>query len=1140
MQLIVAEKPSVARDLARVLGIRPEGRHFFEGGGRVITWCVGHLVELEEPAAYDARWRSWRLETLPMLPAELRLRPAKHAAAQLRVVARLLVDRRFDSVVNACDAGREGELIFRYVYQYAGGGPPVWRLWISSLTDEAIRRGFAALRPGAQLDRLADAARSRSEADWLVGMNATRAVTARARDAGGGGAALYSIGRVQTPTLAMLVTREQAIRAFVSRPYWEVRGEYRTAAGERFTAAWRYAGVGGPGGAGGTGSAEGAGGPGSVGGVGGAGGTGGAGGPGSVGGAGGAGGTGSVGGMGSAGGMGGAGSAGGRAMGRLATAEMAAAICERDRAAGQGAEGARVERIRARTVREPPPLLFDLTSLQRTANRRFGFSAARTLELAQALYERHKLLTYPRTDSRHLSSDVVPELPALFEALGAVPEYAAFAAELRGRQVRPNRRIVDDSKVSDHHAIIPTARRARLEALDRDERRLFDLVARRFLGAFFPDAEFAVSEVWIRVGTAPGEPGRGAGGAAREADGAVRGAEGAARGADGAAREADGAGRGAGGAAREAGEGEGEGAEADADVPILGRLPPMPDLYFARGRVRLVAGWQVVAGIDPTGDRRAGDEARRTSDGSRRASDGSRRASDEDRRMGDGQPAAALPKLALGQRLDGVYTSVAKQTTPPPRYTEATLLAAMESAGKSIDDEALRQAMKDCGLGTPATRAAVIETLLKRDYIERTKQHLVPTETGIGLIQALPAPSLASAELTGQWESRLARIARGEETRVAFMADIARYVRDTVDAIRTASPPAPASPGGGDVPGDGQAGGAAASGARVGPCPRCGAAVVARARDFACSGGCGFAMPNRIARRPISAELAGVLLGQRRSQILRGFRSRAGRPFAAALVLDEQGAVRFDFGPGRGSRGASSGDRSSIGGRFSDGDSLGDDGSSDGELDGGRGAATAARPPRRTRKARGPGSSEKRSARSAKGRRAGGGRAGGGRAAPTVSASAMAAPVTSAASSKSATRLSSSIAPAAFAVTAAATAATAAATAATAATAAAAATAATAATTAVAATELSCPRCRAGTLIAGQRGWGCSRWREGCRFVVWFQTAGRRLSAAQLRDLVTRGKTRKARFVAGDGAEAMGRLVLDPAADAGAARFEPA
>ena len=795
MQLIVAEKPSVARDLARVLGVRPAGQHCFEGDGHVITWCVGHLVELDEPAAYDGRWKAWRLDTLPMVPAAFRLRPSRHATAQLRAVVKLLADRRFTSVVNACDAGREGELIFRYVYQFAGGGPPVHRLWISSLTDEAIRKGLAQLRPAAQLDALGDAARSRSEADWLVGMNATRAITVRGRAAGH--TALYSIGRVQTPTLAMLVSREQAIRAFVPRPYWEIRGDFRTAGGQRFTASWRRGSI-----------------------------------------------------------------------ARLGTAALAEAIVTRDAAHGAAADvqGPRVERIRARTVREPAPLLFDLTSLQRTANRRFGWSAARTLELAQALYEQHKILTYPRTDSRHLTTDVARELPALFQALAHVPELAAFAAELVAHPPRPGRRVVDDAKVHDHHAIIPTGKPVRLDALDRDLRRLFDLVARRFLAAFYPDAEFALTEAWIRVGAAvAGDPAP----------------------AFAPTEPTD--------------PRPGHAPATDAEPPIADRLPPEPDRYFARGRVRLAAGWQTVAGIDGT-------EAPR----------------------GHHDPGAeaghALPPLAQGQPLDGTFAPVGKHTTPPHRYTEATLLGAMESAGKAIDDDALRIAMKDCGLGTPATRAAIIETLLKRDYVARTKQQLVPTALGIALIEALPVASLASPELTGAWEARLARIARGEDSRAAFMADIARYVAETVEAIRGSSlPTAPA--------------------------------------------GSAAAPPRTSATREVNR---------------------------APHKQRRRSAARTPKRPSR--------------------------------------------PPP----------------------------------APTTIPA------------------------------------------------------------------LGCPRCHQGTLITGARGWGCSRWRDGCRFVIWFETAGRRLSAAQLRDLITRGKTRKARFVSDRGVEADGRLVLDVAVDGGSAHFEPA
>ncbi len=788
MQLVVAEKPSVARDLARVLGVHPRGQHCFESDAWVITWCIGHLVELEEPAAYADAWRAWRLDALPMLPDAFRLRPSRHAVDHLRAVTALLKERRFTAVVNACDAGREGELIFRYVYQWADARIPVRRLWISSLTDEAIRRGLAALRPGAQLDALGDAARSRSEADWLVGMNATRAVTVKNRFAGH--TALYSIGRVQTPTLAMLVGREQAIRAFVPRDYWEVRGRFDDA----FTAGWRSTRA---------------------------------------------------------------------ATVRLGSSAIAEAICERDRVAT-----AIVEAVRARTVREPPPLLFDLTALQRTANRRFGFTAARTLEIAQALYERHKVLTYPRTDSRHLTTDVAAELPALFAALATQPDYAAFAAPLVATPPVPGRRVVDDAKVHDHHAIIPTGTTSHL---DRDEQRLYDLVARRFLGAFHGDAEFAVTEAWIRVGPPSPTP-----------------------------------------------------KWVDADDAICETLPPPPDRYLARGRVRIAAGWQAVAGIEP---RREGDREREKDD------------------------APLLPPLVEGQVLAGVYTPIAKQTTPPHRFTEATLLGAMESAGKAIDDEALRLAMKDCGLGTPATRAAVIETLLKRDYIARDKQSLVPTATGIGLIEALPVASLASPELTGQWEARLARIARGEDTRAAFMADIARYVADLVTAIRSATP---APPPAGQPP------------------------------------------PQRFDQPPPAQRAAPPSRSSKTA--------RSASPSKTTRVLSS--------------------------------------------------TARAASPPNGTRR---PSSAPN------------------GRASPPRTPKRP--PTTEA---------------------------------------------------------LACPRCD-GAVIAGARGWGCSRWKAGCKFVVWFETAGKKLTAAQLRDLVTHGKTRKATFENGRA----GRLVLDPTATGGAARFEP-
>jgi DNA topoisomerase-3 len=855
VQLIVAEKPSVARDLARVLGVRGGGKHALEGAGRVLTWCIGHLVELEEPAAYDGAWKAWRLDTLPMIPETFKLRPVAGTRDQLRVVRELLRDRRFTEVVNACDAGREGELIFRYVYELAGSRLPMRRLWVSSLTDEAIRAGFAGLRPGADFDALGAAARSRSEADWLVGMNATRAVTVSARFASPrprsptppprqgqraqrahSDSPLYSIGRVQTPTLAIIVRREQEIRQFEPRDYWEVRGVFAPAGspGEKVTATWRVA----------LPDAK-------------------------------------------------------TTRSRLGTRALADAIVARDAAEARAParHGPVVERLRQRRVREPPPLLFDLTSLQRTANRRYGLSATATLAAAQALYERYKILTYPRTDSRHLTTDLGKELPKMFSALAALPDYAPFAQPLLETPPARSRRVFDDGKVSDHHAIIPTGKPIHLEELPRDERRVFDLVARRFLGAFHPDAEFALTDVEIRVGAPAG---------ASPAVAAV---------------------------AAVAVVTVGAGAAGEPDEALVMGLPPPPDRYFARGRVRLVAGWQAVAQL--------GDDERKRGDGD----GGERKRGDSDERKradaeGDGESGATLPPLTEGQRLEGRFEALTKQTRPPPRHTEASLLGAMESAGRDIADEDLRAAMRDSGLGTPATRASTIETLIRRTFVAREGKNLLATPLGIGLIDALPVKSLASPELTGAWEARLARVARGEETRATFMADISRYVSDMVSAIR-------AAPG---------------------------------------------ASPSRAAQASSGASVS---------------KPAHASPDASVSKPAPQKAT-----PQKATR------------------------------DGGAIKAT----PARSR-------------------------------APKTPTEALA-----------------------------------------------------------------CPRCHEGTLVAGRRGWGCSRWREGCAFVIWFEIGGRRISEAELGELVSKGKTRRRKWpaqVAG-GADQNARLVLDLEAprDAGAGRLD--
>jgi DNA topoisomerase III len=488
VQLVIAEKPSVARDLARVLGVRPSGKGCFEGKDRVITWCIGHLVELDEPASYDGRWKAWRMDTLPMVPAAFKLRAVPSTRDQLRSVCDLLRDKRFTEVINACDAGREGELIFRYVYQLAGSRIPIRRLWISSLTDEAIRKGFAALRPGRDMEALADAARCRSEADWLVGLNATRAVTIRHRR--GDSSTLFSIGRVQTPTLAILVKREKQIRAFVPHDFWLLKGEFTTNGGAKFPATFVLGKV-----------------------------------------------------------------------NRFANADMAETVRNRDREHGAVADpqGPVVESLKQSKTREPPPLLFDLTTLQRTANKRFGLSAKATLEAAQALYERHKILTYPRTDSRHLTGDMVKEMDRIVGGVAKLADYAGFARLLLDNPPRASKRVFDDSKVSDHHAIIPTGKAVDLKSLGRDEQRIFDLVVRRFLGAFYPDAEFAQTEVIVRVGPDAGEK---------------------------AAPPSD-------------------------EQAAIATLPPLPDRFLARGRVRTVAGWQEVAGFGDDADEKFGKKGKK-------------------------------------------------------------------------------------------------------------------------------------------------------------------------------------------------------------------------------------------------------------------------------------------------------------------------------------------------------------------------------------------------------------------------------------------------------------------------------------------------------------------------------------------------
>jgi DNA topoisomerase-3 len=608
--LVICEKPSVARDVAAALPgkLAKSGDHW-EGDDWIVSFAVGHLVEQVDPDAYDERFKKWRYEDLPILPEEFRYeaRDAR-SGKQLKVLHKLMARPDVERIVNACDAGREGELIFKLILQTApkkAREKPVLRAWFSSMTRQAIQDAFGALRPDEQMRPLEEAARARSEADWLVGMNATRAATTKA----GSIRKVLSLGRVQTPTLALIVARDLAIDAFVPEDYWEVEATFALQEGTRYVGLWHE------------GSTT-----------------------------------------------------------RLAAAERAEEIAGQAR--GQAAV---VESVETKPQVEQPPLLYDLTSLQREANGRFGFSAQRTLSTAQALYDQHKLLTYPRTNSRYLSGDMAGQLRPVASRIGAADAaYADGARYVLGLDRLPLARVVDDKRVTDHHAIIPTDAEHDLSRLTSDERRLYDLVARRFLAVFHPPARFERTVVETRC----------------------------------------------------AGH-----------------------LFRSRGKVMIEAGWRAVYGeeADPVAAARNGKD-------------------------GEEEREQTLPPLREGQASTCAQAeALAKRTKPPGRYSESTLLRAMETAGKLVEDDEAAEAMKDAGLGTPATRAATIERLIDAEYIDREGRALRATEKGVGLITMLGDHLLTSPELTGRWEQRLNRIERGEERHEAFRHDVEGFTRQVVE-----------------------------------------------------------------------------------------------------------------------------------------------------------------------------------------------------------------------------------------------------------------------------------------------------------------------------------------------------------------------
>ncbi len=703
--LIIAEKPSVATDISKALGGFKKVDDYYESDTHVLSSAVGHLLQITVPEQFEVKKGKWTFANLPVIPPHFDLKPLEKSESRLKLLTKLIKRKDVTSLINACDAGREGELIFRYIVQHAKVDKPIQRLWLQSMTPAAIREGFESLRTNESMLPLADAAICRSESDWLVGINGTRAMTAF--NSKTGGFHLTTVGRVQTPTLAILVEREERIKKFVPRDYWEIHGTFGAKAGE-YAGRWfdeKFS----------RDKKE----------------------------------------------------ADGELRGeRLWTLKDAETI--RDKCLGK--PGIVTEESKPTT--QLSPQLFDLTSLQREANGRFGFSAKNTLGLAQALYEKHKLLTYPRTDSRALPEDYIPTVKKTLGVLAEVTGYSAFADQiLRQDWVKPNKRIFNNAKISDHFAIIPTSLEPK--QLSEPEQKLYDMVTKRFLAIFYPAAEFQVTTRITRVENEP---------------------------------------------------------------------------FKSEGKVMVNAGWLAVYG---------------------------REAQTDD-----------APTLAPVQPNEIVKTEKVEvqghQTKPPPRFSEATLLSAMEGAGKLVEDEELREAMSEKGLGTPATRAAVIEGLIYEKYVLRLGRELQPTAKAfsiITLLRGLDIPELCSPELTGDWEFKLRQMSRGQLKRADFMKEIAGMTRDIVGKAKRHESDT--------VPGD--------YGTLKTPCPKCGGEIKENYKKFQCQK-CDFSLWKIVAGRQMEIEEVEELITKKVVGPLQGFRSKMGKPFAAVIKLTPEFKPEFDFG----------------------------------------------------------------------------------------------------------------------------------------------------------------------------------------------------------------------------------------------------
>ncbi|MBP7022012.1 MAG: DNA topoisomerase III [Planctomycetes bacterium] len=587
--LVFAEKPSVAKEIARVLQCTKHNKSYFEGNQYIVTWALGHLVTLSEPEDYDRKYKEWKIEDLPMLPEKMRLKVIGKNRHQYYAVTQLMKRKDVHEMIIATDAGREGELVARWVMKLAKWNKPYKRLWISSQTDKAIQEGFANLRPGSQYDNLYYAAACRAEADWLIGLNVTRALTCKHN-------AQLTAGRVQTPTLAMIVDREEKIKQFKPTDYWNIVANFGDYFGH-----WKDK----------------------------------------------------------------------NNNTRIFQIEKANEILQKI----QGKTGT-IQDMQRTTHSEPPPLAYDLTELQRDANKRYNFSAKKTLSILQKLYEQYKIVTYPRTDSRYLTMDIVPTFSKRLEGM-AVGPYAIYANELLTKQYQPTKRLIDNNKVTDHHAIIPTEEYVRLEKLDSDERKLYDLIARRFLAVLSPHYRYEKFTIQTTVEN---------------------------------------------------------------------------ENFYSTGKIALDLGWKKISNINVS-----------------------------DTNQDNELPEQTLPQQIKGTKKTTKARLEKKKTPPPPHYTEASLLSDMESAGKFIEDEELRESIKQGGLGTPSTRAEIIEKLISYHYMERHGKNLIPTSKGIQLIYLVPE-ELRSPELTAVWEQRLTNIAQGKEKDQKFLQDIRK---NTITLIQT-------------------------------------------------------------------------------------------------------------------------------------------------------------------------------------------------------------------------------------------------------------------------------------------------------------------------------------------------------------------